>query len=841
MVFSGCVVDDDGNSFNESKDIEVENDLQLLLEGSGIFQMVALKNEMELYVRGDSAEIAIKNTRTGDFWYSNPQDSANDANAGPLQQSLQKSQLQVEYFRNDNSSEVMNSYDDCVSRSQHRYASLTDGVRVTYFLGEQENRFLVPTLLTKERFDYLTSQLSGDDKEYLQGRYAFFSLNNTVDSEKDDLLERYPALEEHDLYTLPDNPADFLMEKLDAIFKKIGYTEQDLITDNAENSVKEREKPIQFRISIEYILQDDGLLARIPTESIDSSPDVELTKIAFLPYFGSASLEEDGYMFVPDGSGALIHFNNGKTKFPSYRKTYYGSDLSLIFKEQTSIEKNSYLPIYGIKKEEQAVLAVVEEGDAVAELNADISGRYDSYNTIYPSFQLRSYNKQTLFLNNSAFLIADKMVESDFAVRFLFLHGENADYSGMANAYQKYLVRNERLHRNTANSDLPFTIHLLGMTDINTSVLGFPMNRHQRLTGYQDVLEIANELQRDNVPNMNIQYKYAMNDGKNNTVYNRLITSRALGGEQDFDRLLQEGQQQGIHIFPDADFQFFAKNRFMDRFNRFFDSAKAITNDFSYYYDFDIATQTFDFSTRKYVIKPSSFSSYYQRFLRSYEEYDNKFISLSSLGTYLYSDFDEKSTYDRAMTERTIVEMLEDMKNSGYQIMTSGANAYLLPYVAHISSMPMTSSKHYLFDETVPFYQMVVHGYIPYSSEPLNYKSDENVSFLQLLETGTMPAFEGMYAENQLLKKSNNQYINLHYGQWIDDAVALYHRINDATRDLQQYTILAHEKLDDGVFSLTYENGSVIIVNYTDAAFIHENLTVASHDFQLLEGDEMDE
>lgn len=48
--------------------------------------------------------------------------------------------------------------------------------------------------------------------------------------------------------------------------------------------------------------------------------------IDLLEYFGAAGPEEEGYMFVPDGSGALIMFNNGKVNAPAYIGYVYGED-----------------------------------------------------------------------------------------------------------------------------------------------------------------------------------------------------------------------------------------------------------------------------------------------------------------------------------------------------------------------------------------------------------------------------------------------------------------------------------------------------------------------------------
>ena len=76
-----------------------------------------------------------------------------------------------------------------------------------------------------------------------------------------------------------------------------------------------------FRIPIEYRLEEDSLVVTVPTEDVVyplevESPDGELVTmplaaITVLPYFGAAGENEEGYIFVPDGSGAIMMLNNG--------------------------------------------------------------------------------------------------------------------------------------------------------------------------------------------------------------------------------------------------------------------------------------------------------------------------------------------------------------------------------------------------------------------------------------------------------------------------------------------------------------------------------------------------
>src|SRR5690606_1479258 len=141
-----------------------------------------------------------------------------------------------------------------------------------------------------------------------------------------------------------------------------------------------------FLASIEYVLDQDSLVVRIPSDSIQFPENYPVNKITPRSFFGGAGLEEEGSVFIPDGSGVLTHSNNGKVNYPAYKQDVFGVDQTMETTNTGTDEQNIRLPIFGMIYEEAAFLGVIEEGAAAATINADISGRLNSYNYVYPSF-----------------------------------------------------------------------------------------------------------------------------------------------------------------------------------------------------------------------------------------------------------------------------------------------------------------------------------------------------------------------------------------------------------------------------------------------------------------------
>src|SRR5690606_21407669 len=93
----------------------------------------------------------------------------------------------------------------------------------------------------------------------------------------------------------------------------------------------------QFEVSVEYVLDGDDFVARILGESIvypnrvfdpatEKPVTYPLTSISLLNYFGASDVDSQGYIMIPDGSGALIFTNNEKTTAAPYNRRVYGRD-----------------------------------------------------------------------------------------------------------------------------------------------------------------------------------------------------------------------------------------------------------------------------------------------------------------------------------------------------------------------------------------------------------------------------------------------------------------------------------------------------------------------------------
>jgi hypothetical protein len=184
------------------------------------------------------------------------------------------------------------------------------------------------------------------------------------------------------------------------------------------------------------------------TDFYGETASYDITAISLLPYLDAAWTNQYGYLFVPDGSGALINFNNGKQRFDSYSEAVYGSDEIVQPDYRGAVKESVRLPVFGMKNGTRAYLGVVTHGEGVTDINADVSNRINSYNYVYPTMNYK-YLVKTMSSDRKRELAVTSppVILKDYAVRYYFLEADKASYSGMARRYQKYLAEEKGLKK----------------------------------------------------------------------------------------------------------------------------------------------------------------------------------------------------------------------------------------------------------------------------------------------------------------------------------------------------------------------------------------------------------
>lgn len=596
-----------------------------------------------------------------------------------------------------------------------------------------------------------------------------------------------------------------------------------------------------FEIPVEYTLENDFLKTDIIVDKIkETNSKYLLCTIGLLPYLGAGGKKDEGYMFVPDGCGAIINFNNNKPVYGDYQQFIYDRDAAISINEKSTVAKSARMPVFGIKNGNRAFAAVIASGASRAVLNASVSGSNTSYNNIYSEFIYRDSDsisvKEKSWDSKQIRVFEDNPTQiSHYTVNYYFLENDQANYTGMALRYQKYLEEEKGLKSSVENDYYPFYVDLFGGVKRLEHILGFPVKKEVPLTKYSDAVMIAKQLKENGINDLVLKYDAWTQGGPDNSIPVDLKSEKALGGKQEFDNMSGYMSENGVKLFLDVNLTDMYKNRW--GYNKVFDAAKSIDKSPGIQYRFKLSTyqKNTDYDPL-FLLNPDKVGSAAIEINKNIENYNIRGLSLTTLGQKLYSDFIKKGL-DRGKAEQIWEDAIKRLKNSKGSIMFEEPNGYAVPYATNISSVPIESSRYSIEDYEIPFYEIVLHGFVSYSLPPVNMYSDYRKCILKALETGSSLNFLWIAENIEKLRNTPYDYLySVRYGDWIKDAADSYKEVADILRGVAKQRIIAHETLEEGVVRTTYENGLKITVNYNDKPSTIENREIAADSYEVSGG-----
>jgi len=764
---------------------------------------VAQNDSLQLLIDEESAGIAVINKKTGTAWFSNPPNRDLDLLASGINKDMLSAQLKLDYYNAYGQLSSINTYTDSVSYKQTSIEPIENGVAITYKFGtEVRSSADLPLRLSKARFEELSSQLDKAGQRALLIAY------------KEDKVNGY--------YDRNDGALQGLqLERALAAFDEIGYTPEDLIRDAQEhNLVQEKEEARVFFATIEYSLEHNALVARVPVEKIIFPEDYPINVISVLPFFGAGDIEAEGSMLVPDGSGALIHFNNGKQKYASYQQAVYGDDMTIERTENVSDEQKVRLPVFGMIHNQEGWVGVIEGGAPVAAINADISGRLNSYNSVYASFTVVNKGDVTLSANEQKRTLPkfqEAPMKSDFVIRFIFVDANNITYNDLAKTYQQYLLEKGMLvnPKQAAAVTPTFYLDIVGNIEKQKHFLGIPYQSQVALTTFDEADIIVNKLLEHKINAITMRYSGWFNGGVDHSIPNKIKVDSVIGGQSRMNSFINTALDKGVTVYPDIALAVaHSDNGFKPRK----DAARSLRETPALFYPIDLALDRRDRSKLpSYVIAPKYIEGLTASTIRFFNKQNIENISLRDLADLVNSDYLKHNQIDRTESLSITIAALQNMSEAKLNLLADGGNAYAFPFSKHIVNAPMSSSGFKITDESIPFYQLVISGYIDYTGAPYNLSNyiNKNEYVLKLLENGSGVHFKWIFANNSSVKETeHNDLYALNYEIWLNDAKAIYDELNQFYSRLSSKKLEKHEKLQVGVYKTTYEDGHYVVVNY---------------------------
>lgn len=605
--------------------------------------------------------------------------------------------------------------------------------------------------------------------------------------------------------------------------------------NNTKESSESGKKEQLFEITLKYELDEESLIVSVPMSDVVYNEKIPPLRISVLPHFGAALNSEQGYLFVPDGSGAIIEFDDDKYSSINYYTNVYGNDKVLNVTERPQQTAQTALPVFGIHKGGSSVLAIIEDGDAIAAVNAARAGAYSSFNEVYASFTAFASESISVgsITNTKSVGTQSDCYQGTLRVKYVFLSAEDSGYDGMASYYREYLAATGQLTKSD-RAAAGLNLELLGAADKLKSVLGIKYTGTETLTSAGEAVDILKELSDKGVSGINLKYTGWFNGGLKQELPVKIKISSAIGGKKEFLALAEYTDANNIGFYPSVEILTAVTGS--SGFNRFDSVSRQIDQKDAKEYVYDLVTGEED--GYRYIISPSALPEIFGKFTDAYSGLSVNGLCISDIGKCVFADYTKNENIDRVTAANIYRQLLNGIDETYDAVMTTGGNLYSASYSDIILEAPFESSGFNITDRSVPFYQIVYHGSLSYSGEPLNTAYDYDYSLLKSIEYGGTPYFQLMAADGSVIKNTDYSiYCSSSYEVWKEQVAEAYSMSEDALKDVKNAYITGHEMLSEGVFRTEYENDVSVYVNYNDTDYTNGTVKVGANNYYVEKGE----
>lgn len=578
-------------------------------------------------------------------------------------------------------------------------------------------------------------------------------------------------------------------------------------------------------VSLNLFLEGNTFHVMIPVSSIIEEGDYRIASLDVLPMFGASRPDEDGYFVYPDGCGALYRFGEEKESKPSpfIRDVYSQStyELDLLKEESTNEIKNISIPAFGIVRGSNAILGYITEGDTSSTLRIAPAGNTYQLERIYPSAVYRKTYRMVMPDGKESMEVETDKRAKNYHVQYRFVYQpKGASYADLAKEARSILQEIKQLPVKKAKViQDQLSIQFL-MGSIEKTLL---YDSYKTMTTYGQAADILKDL-------------------KNNT-------------KIDFSTILFGWQKTGFGIAPSqnspaseiggksGETQFFSEINSMgiDGYENM-EPIYAQSDSPGYSKRTDLAENAVgiaitDKNQTQFLLRPLKvLADFTGKWSGRFQRNNVKGIALDTVGTMIYDDYNKDFTMTREDTATAWITLAELSRKSAGKTAVQGGNAYMFSATDYLYDIPDQNSNYTLYSESIPFYQMIIHGYLPYTSSTAgNLAYDYEYQKLKWIEYGSIPSFILTKAKTDRLKNTEaNQLFTSEYSLYRQKIIDLAKEYQTNLQGILGAELVNHKRTGDLV-KVTYGNGVSILINYGDKPIVAEGIQINPKEYKVKE------
>ncbi len=624
----------------------------------------------------------------------------------------------------------------------------------------------------------------------LETNYVWYSNPQEPQGNMNDLFERVLTSPFNITYTNADfkeQQATMLDEESEF---KINTTNQGIVYEQSYLNGE-----IKFKVIID--LDESGITITIPSESVSDSDNFQLLSISIAPYLGAVYEDElDGYFVIPYQNGTLLRFKESKQYGSSFIGTTTVSDF----------EKIGFPMFGGVHGANQnGFVTYISSDDSASQLVVKPSGYDTGYTSSNFNLTYRSVYSKQIGETQTVKQVSD-LYTGTYTQEYQFLNGSDANYSGIANVYRQYLIESNQLSKDGEYSFETYLMYLMTLED--KALFG---TKSADVSSYEEISELQNTIQDKGLHVLTsvtgIQEK-GMDDIDLNDINKSIGEPKQANVSEGINYYLNLGILSSLERFNhDAVLVDPTTNKPMEtNWNR-----KSVYLPTSTYVSTKIGKilDSLDENISSLTIQPPF-----------------RFFDLANQSQNYYTD---ATTITESLSTSN-KDYIVDLNGNYYPGYYKGANGYISDFIRD-------GNGYAFLDEGVPFSSIVLAGSGALYSETLNYKTIDQTMILNMIEYDVYPnlqltsgsqddLFEIMFSES---------FPRLGSSEILEEAEEIEAQIYEPLSKVEGQAIEENYAIANGVKVTVYEDGTEIIVNYTNDDFDYNGITVKSNDYALKE------
>ncbi|MBQ8804049.1 MAG: hypothetical protein IJZ53_10465 [Tyzzerella sp.] len=584
---------------------------------------------------------------------------------------------------------------------------------------------------------------------------------------------------------------------------------------------------IDISLDAKVALNDDHLTFSVDDSTIKEEGEFYISAVYFIPFLGSTiGNQTDGYMLVPDGSGALLRYQNPAKYLKAYSGRVYGMDYAIDNLgelndlasnrpvEFLKSENTVTMPVYGLTLgvNNQALFGHVTAGEAYAYIDATPAGISTDYNWAASHFVYRQVYSQPTSKNGAGVPVVQKDANTvNPSVDIYFLSGEEANYSGMAKLYSNILKEEGSLQDNMSDTAPQIVLDFVA-ADIEEGLLS---NSTKEVTSIAYMEKAIKTLQEAGLERIGLTVKGWQDGGLSGYQKSELFTDTVIGSFDDFssvkDTLTEAKGSLLLYSDPLRATEVQINSRQDAGITL---SQSTITK---------TAVEETEFLGDVWYLKTALGMSYFADQMDVLAE--NGLDAAIDGANLLYGEYLVDEFVSREETKAQLSKTYADLAEEG-GLTLFNPNDYLLKYTSVYRNTPVSGSQDLYETDSVPFLQMVLSGNMtmvaPYANESFYSKID----LLKCIEYNVYPSYILTETDNlDLTQTTIDDLSSTRFNDWQETIKESYFFVSEVLQNVEGQQMTKHQRINSTIFAITYETGTVY-VNYGDADYTLGNGTV---------------